>query len=72
MQGPKPHVKLCVFFHSRNFNPHSQNAYKELLLTPAEVFPVSIMETECPNLKLEHDENRTLEKKKKKIVEAII
>lgn len=36
-------------------------------MTPAEVFPVSIMETECPNLKLEHDENRTLEQRKKKL-----
>lgn len=31
-------------------------------MTPAEVFPVSIMETECPDFKLEHDENRTSEK----------
>lgn len=34
-------------------------------MTPAEVFPVSIMETEWPDLKLEHDENRTLEQRKK-------
>ncbi len=49
-----------------------QNAYEELLFTPAEVFPVSIMETECPDLKLEHDENRTSEQRKKTIVEAIV
>lgn len=43
-----------------------QNAYEELLLTPAEVFPVSTKETECPDLKLEHDENRTSRQKRKK------
>jgi len=48
-----------------------QNAYEELLLTPAEVFPVSTMETECPDLKLEHDENRTSRQEKKTLVNAI-
>lgn len=46
-----------------------QNAYEELLLTP--VFPVSTMETECPDLKLEHDKNRTSRQEKKNIDKAI-
>lgn len=45
---------------------YRQNAYEELLMTPAEKFPVSIMETECPDLKLEHDENRTSEQRGKR------